>query len=152
MKTPMLVFALVLITVSLSYSGSPPPVLDTEENRIAAARHYVRVAPMKTIIDNSVGEMAKNLPEDERAQFVQLMTKAIRIEVLQDAAVMSLVKHYTASEINALAEFYGSRVGQSILKKLGKYMADVMPVIQREIIRAANAIQEKERREIVHIR
>lgn len=145
MKTLMVVFALVLITVSLSHSGSPPPVLDTQENRIAAARQYVRVAPLKNMIDDSVGEIAKNLPEDQRAQFVHLMTKVIRIELLEDSAVTSLVKHFTVSEINALAEFYGSPVGQSILKKLGKYMADVMPVIQREIIRAGNAIQEKER-------
>jgi hypothetical protein len=35
-----------------------------------------------------------------------------------------------------LADFYGSPVGKSAMQKFGAYMADLMPVLQAEIIKA----------------
>jgi hypothetical protein len=40
------------------------------------------------------------------------------------------VKHFTAEELQALANFYGSPVGKSAMKKFGQFMADAMPNIQ----------------------
>jgi hypothetical protein len=37
----------------------------------------------------------------------------------------------------ALAAFYGSPLGKSAMQKLGAYMADIMPVVQVEIMKAA---------------
>jgi hypothetical protein len=37
----------------------------------------------------------------------------------------------------ALADFYGSPVGKSAMQKFGAYMADIMPVVQAEIVKAA---------------
>jgi hypothetical protein len=35
-----------------------------------------------------------------------------------------------------LADFYGSPVGKSAMQKFGAYMADVMPAIQAEMLKA----------------
>jgi len=56
----------------------------------------------------------------------------------------SMVKNFTADELKALADFYGSPVGKSAMKKFGAYMADVMPSIQAEVEKAqAKANREK---------
>jgi hypothetical protein len=47
-----------------------------------------------------------------------------------------MVKHFSAEELKALADFYGSPVGKSAMSKFGAYMADVMPAIQAEMIKA----------------
>jgi len=36
----------------------------------------------------------------------------------------------------ALADFYGSPVGKSAMQKFGAYMADIMPTIEAEIMKA----------------
>jgi hypothetical protein len=53
-----------------------------------------------------------------------------------------MTKHFTAPELDALARFYGSREGQSIMKKFGPYMADVLPFIREEV----GQIAEKSKR------
>ena len=47
-----------------------------------------------------------------------------------------MVKHFTTEELKALADFYGSPVGKSAMQKFGAYMADIMPVMQAEIMKA----------------
>jgi hypothetical protein len=64
------------------------------------------------------------------------MRDAVRPEVLERAAMASMVKVFTAEELNALADFFGSPVGKAAMGKFGVYMADVMPVIQQEMFRA----------------
>ena len=66
------------------------------------------------------------------------MTKHIHVEVLERAALASMAKHFTVDELNALADFYGSREGRSAMKKIGAYIADVMPVIQQNMTKAQN--------------
>jgi hypothetical protein len=48
-----------------------------------------------------------------------------------------MVKHFTTDELKAPADFYGSPVGKSAMQKFGAYMADLMPVMQAEITKAA---------------
>jgi hypothetical protein len=48
----------------------------------------------------------------------------------------AMVKHFTADELKALADFYGSPVGKSAMNKIGVYTADIMPAIQAEILKA----------------
>jgi hypothetical protein len=44
-----------------------------------------------------------------------------------------------------LADFYGSPVGKSAMKKFGAYMADIMPVVQAEIMKAAAKMEHQAR-------
>jgi hypothetical protein len=82
-------------------------------------------------------KMATNLPADQRQQFKQMMTKDLDIAAVSKAMTDAMVKHFTTEELKALADFYGSPVGKSAMQKFGAYMADLMPVMQAEITKAA---------------
>jgi hypothetical protein len=58
------------------------------------------------------------------------------LDALTKAMTDAMVKHFTTEELKALADFYGSPVGKSAMKKFGSYMADVMPALQAEIMKA----------------
>ena len=58
------------------------------------------------------------------------------MDALSKAMKDSLVKHFTAEELKALADFYGSPVGKSAMSKMGDYTADLMPVIQAQVMKA----------------
>jgi hypothetical protein len=81
-------------------------------------------------------KMATNLPADQRQQFKQMMTKDLDIAAVSKAMTDAMVKHFTTEELKALADFYGSPVGKSAMQKFGAYMADLMPIIQAEMMKA----------------
>jgi len=113
---------------------------DSEEERVAAAKRYLEVAQMSKMVDDTVTELAKGFPAEQRERFLAFMHDAVRPEVLERAAMASMVKVFTAQEINALADFFGSPIGRSAMSKFGLYMADVMPVIQQEMFRAMQSL------------
>ena len=64
------------------------------------------------------------------------MTSQLDIAALTKAMIDSMVKHFTTEELKALADFYGSPVGKSAMQKFGAYMADIMPAMEAEIMKA----------------
>ena len=109
---------------------------DTPENRLAAAKQYLRVSPIQEMMDDMTEKISLTMPLEQRREFVDLMKRRVQMDVIEQATINGLVKHFTVREIEALAAFYGSPEGKAITKKMGVYMADVMPIIQREIQRA----------------
>jgi hypothetical protein len=81
-------------------------------------------------------DMAAHLPPDQRDQFKKLMTSQLDIAALTKAMIDAMVKHFTTEELKALADFYGSPVGKSAMQKFGAYMADIMPTMEAEIMKA----------------
>lgn len=134
---------LLLLVSSFWIDVSAADIPDTHGNRLVAARHYLEAVPMKDMMRDMVMESAKNLPEKVRPAYVQFMTKAIRVDVMEGAALASMAQHFTVKELNAIADFYGSAEGRSAMKKFGAYMADVMPVIQQEMLRAQKQLENQ---------
>ena len=89
--------------------------------------------------------MATNLPADQRQQFKQMLTKDLDIAALSKAMTDAMVKHFTTEELKALADFYGSPVGKSAMQKFGAYMADLMPVIEAEMMKAQAKVNQSQR-------
>lgn len=116
---------------------------DTYGNRMAAAERYLQVASMKDMIHDMIIETAKNVPEEYRSIYVQLMIKHINVPVLERAALASMTKNYTVEELDALANFYGSKVGQSAMGKFGAYMGDLMPTLQQEMTKSQEVMRSE---------
>jgi hypothetical protein len=70
-----------------------------------------------------------------------MLTKNLDIEALTTAMQGAMVKHFSADELSALADFYGSPVGKSAMSKFGAYMAEVMPALQAEMVKAVQKTQ-----------
>ena len=133
MKQKVLVL-LVLTVCAWSPAFSAP---DTPETRRKEAERYLQVSPPKALFEDMADKMAANLPADQRDQFKKLMTTQVDIAALSKAMTDAMVKNFTTEELKALADFYGSPVGKSAMQKFGAYMADIMPVVQSEIMKAA---------------
>lgn len=109
---------------------------DSAADRQAAAARYMSVVPMSKMLDDSFAELALQLPSDKRAGFIAKMKQTVRADALERIALESMIKTFTGDELNALADFYGSKPGRSAMQKFGIYMGQVMPAIQAEIQRA----------------
>jgi hypothetical protein len=109
---------------------------DTPDNRREQAERYLQASPPKALFEDMAKKMAANIPANQRDQFVELFTSQLDIDTLTKAMKEAIIKHITAEEIKALADFYGSPVGKSAMSKFGDYMADLMPTMQAEIMKA----------------
>ncbi|MBF0135968.1 MAG: DUF2059 domain-containing protein [Magnetococcales bacterium] len=87
--------------------------------------------------------MAKNLPPERRAEFTTLMKEVTRLNNVEKFTRAAMVKIFTADELNALADFYGSQHGSNAMKKFGVYMAEIMPAVQEEMLRATREVNER---------
>jgi hypothetical protein len=122
----------VLLAFTVSASSPVFSAPDTPETRRKEAERYRQVSPPKALFEDMADKMA-----DQRDQFKKLMTTQVDIAALSKAMTDAMVKNFTTEELKALADFYGSPVGKSAMQKFGAYMADIMPVVQAEIMKAA---------------
>ena len=91
------------------------------------------VADIPNLIDGMARQMAMNFPPGERPSFIAFMVglDIVRLEV---AMVDAMVNHFTSAELEALAGFYGTPLGKSILRKMPAYMGEVMLAINEIMI------------------
>jgi len=129
------------LAVALASAGSAWAAPDTRENRLAAAQRYLETTPIEGMFDKIIDQMAKSgqIPMDQ-TELMAEFTARLDIAKLKTVTLAAMVKHFTADELNAMADFYGSAAGRSVVRKMGAYMADVLPVIQTETVRVMQEI------------
>lgn len=125
----ILICLLLLATHAVAMENS----LTNRENQ---AQRYLEATPPKALFLDMADKVAYNLPPEDRQTFKDLLTKHLDINALTYAIKTSLVNNFTADELSALADFYGSEVGKSAMSKFGSYMAEVMPSIEAEMTKA----------------
>lgn len=126
----------VLLITLFASSAFVVSATDTPETRRREAERYLQANPPKALFEDMADKMAANLPPDQRQQFKRMMTADLDIAAVSKAMTDAMVKNFTAEELKALADFYGSPIGKSAMQKFGTYMADLMPVLQAEMIKA----------------
>jgi hypothetical protein len=125
-----------LVLVMLSIATAAFALDDTPANRTKEAERYLKATPPEDMMKDMADKMAMNMPPESRTEFKNLMTKHLDMAAVTKAIKDAMIKHFTTDELKALADFYGSPVGKSAMKKFGVYMTDAMPVIQTQILKA----------------
>ena len=95
---------------------------DTPENRRVQAQRYLEASPPKQLFADMTKNMSASVPAAQRDKVMAMFSTAV--EHLDMTAVTkdmedTLVKRFTAEELKAMADFYGSPIGKSIMSKMG---------------------------------
>ncbi|NKB22440.1 MAG: DUF2059 domain-containing protein [Alphaproteobacteria bacterium] len=133
---------IVILSTAIGIVSTLAVAQDSPANRAAAADRYLKAVPMTKMIGDSIRALSRQVPAKNRARFAAEMKKVIRLSVLEDLTRKSMVKTFSTDELNALADFYGSKHGSSAMGKFGAYMGQVMPALQKEIQRGIREIQK----------
>jgi hypothetical protein len=141
-KTIAIAFSALLISSACALAQSE----DSPAAREAGVDRYMNAVPTSRMMEDTYTEMSKQLPPEQRAWFISNMRRVAKVETIERLAKASMIKHFTADELNALADFYSSKHGASAMAKFGAYMADVMPPLLQEIQRAAQEVQTERKR------
>jgi hypothetical protein len=114
---------------------------------MAAAKRYYSTVDRRKLIDETLRATAASLPEDKREEVLALARTHFRFDDMMTIALAALVKDFNTAELNAMADFYGSAEGKSILAKYPAYIAEVMPAmlaeVKRDIAEMQTEVQNK---------
>lgn len=133
--TPLLLPILFVIGWAVSLPAGTLALEDSPMARAAQADRYLKAMPPKEMFEDLAGQMSQNMPPEQAQQFRDAMMKEVDLAALEKAMKAAMVKNFTAAELNALADFYGSEVGKSAMSKFRPYMADLMPALQAEMLK-----------------
>ena len=114
-------------------------IANTEANRMAQARRYLEAVPVRGMLEDMAENMAANMPE--HASEIRKGVAAVDVGEMTEVMLNAMVKHFTAEELRALADFYGSPAGKSAMGKFGAYMAEIMPYLQLQMQNILRAMQ-----------
>lgn len=112
---------------------------DTPQNRAQEADRYLAAVPTKELMEDMMTKMAKGMPDDQRSQFLDMMTKRLDMTAIRKAQRDAMIKVFSADELAALAEFNAQPAAKSAMRKMGDYMAEMMPVVMGEVMKAQAA-------------
>ena len=129
------------LIVAMSCAGTAAAQTDTPEARVQAVDRYFQEVSMRDMMNDMVKEISKQLPPEKRDGFENALLRNLRLDVVEAAARQSLARHLTVEEIDTFTEFLQRPAGKSAMGKMKFYMADLMPVVQQELVRAMKLSQ-----------
>jgi hypothetical protein len=135
----------MIARIALIFIFISGPVLaleDSNSNRLEQAERYMATSPPEELLKDMAVNMSMNLPPEDRDDFRNLLIEHVDVDTISNTIKASMVNYFTADEMAALAEFYESPIAKSAMSKMGAYMADAMPTIQAEMMRAIGAMEQ----------
>lgn len=124
------------LILSFVFCVSSFAIDDTMANRMAQADRYMEATPPKEMLSDLVEGSSEKMPVSQRKAFQELMLKYFDIDDYAKDMKDALVKHFSADELSALADFYGSPTGKAIMKKMKVLTAEIMPKAQAQSMKA----------------
>jgi hypothetical protein len=138
------IFRITVVLLALTGSVFADNILsDTPENRAKAVDEYLSLVSTKDLVDDMTEKLAAAVPEDKREAFKSMLTKHFDLDALLAAQKQSLAKIFTVGDLKAMIAYQSTPEGKSSLKKMGAYMADLMPVVQAELKKAMLATAQE---------
>src|SRR6516162_10046776 len=131
----MKILRITVVLFALTGSAFASDVLsDTPQNRAKMVDEYLKVVPVKDLLDDMTEKLAATVPEDNREAFKSMLTKHFDLDALVAAEKQSLAKIFTVGELRVMIAYQSTPEGKSSMKKMGAYIADLMPVVQAELV------------------
>ncbi|MFZ1109423.1 MAG: DUF2059 domain-containing protein [Rhodomicrobium sp.] len=116
---------------------------DTPQNREIQADRYLEAIPPQGMIDELLARTADTLPADQQDPFKTLVSKHLDRAAITAAIRAAMAKTFTADELQALADFYGSTLGKAAMTKMQSYQQEVAPTLMNEFQSAVTKAEEE---------
>jgi len=102
---------------------------DSQENRLAQAQRYVELYDFKAMFAEMMTSNATTA--DQRAVASKRIAK-MDFDKVKAIYLAAMAQVYTADELAACADFYGTPIGRSILSKQAKFNIAIVPGLKEE--------------------
>jgi uncharacterized protein len=132
--------ALVLAATALAAAaqGAAPPL---DPARARAADRLMEVQSPRQLMQDMAVKMSAQMEPAQREPFMAMMRDAQLLDRIILLTREALARHFTAEELNALADFYSQPIARSAMGKMDSYMADIAPRMIHEILQKARELE-----------
>jgi hypothetical protein len=137
---------LFLIGAMLLLAPTAQAQQDTIGTRLAAAERYVDAADLGSLIEGILDQSIQQLPPEKQREAKASQQKIlanIDMTKLRNIMVNAMVQTMNTDELTALANFYNTSTGKSILRKLPALEAAMKPAMAQEIANGVQRAQQK---------
>ena len=142
MRTSILKAVVIMTMALLTYSNAwANDAGKIDKAKEAAIQQYLKTVPIENMLDDAMNEFIKMVPVETRGTIKDTFKNLDRKKIT-DATIKSMRTHFTTNEIKALTKFYASPEGKSVMHKMAAMQAEVMPVIQTEVVESLRKVTE----------
>lgn len=110
--------------------------VEVSAERLALAEQMHDVWPIRTRMERALDNVAEGFPPERQAEVKATMRRSIQFNQLEEESIKAMAEIFTAEELQAMIDFYGSETGRSISAKTSDYELALRPVITRMIDKA----------------
>lgn len=106
------------------------------ETRLQLARDMHEIWPIRVKVENALERISERVEASQRVRFKAAMRQAIKFEALEQASEEAMADIFTAKELQAMIDFYGSKEGRSVSHKTADYERALEPLLVKMIDKA----------------
>lgn len=136
MKQLILFLLLVVFSAPVMAQSSTAPLSADEQKRLELSIKMHDVWPIRPRIESALDAIGQNFPEDKQAEVKASLRKSIQFNQLEEESTKAMAEIFTAEELQAMIDFYGSEVGKSISAKTSDYELALRPIMVKMIDKA----------------
>lgn len=115
-------------------TGELPP------EQLRAADKVLAVTNLHRLTDQLILELAQRLPTEKRQPFITLARRTVDMAQIETLTRQHLAEHFTTEELQVLAEFRSTPIGQSITEKLHSFDLRLEAHIQQQVALAVQRL------------
>jgi hypothetical protein len=131
-----LVLALLQAPAFAADSAAPAAAVvkaDDRAERVKYATDFADIKPIREAIDRDIEAVAIGLTEDEKEDFMRFIQLRVNYEKMEETSIQLMADMFTAAELKAMVDYYGSPEGRSAEDKARDYTAKIGPMVSSAI-------------------
>lgn len=106
------------------------------EERLKLSKQMHKIWPVRPKIERALDAIAEQIEPQNRMKFKSAMRKAIDFGSVEQGSIEAMADVFTADELKAMIEFYGSKEGRSVSFKTDDYQRALQPILVKMLDKA----------------
>jgi hypothetical protein len=125
----LIALAVMLSGPALAQDTAAPAGGDDMATRTQLAARMHEIWPVATRVEEAINTVVEGVPDGDREAFKARMRQAIDQKALEEESIAAMASVFTAPQLQAMVNFYGSTEGQAVSAKTEDYMKILQPVM-----------------------
>ena len=137
---------LTFIAIALFMALSLPAAAQQDDHvaKLAAAKSFLKTNSAEKIFEQMMAQVKKMVAQrpGTPAPDADAIKATLNFEEMNKTMLDGLVRDFSLEELKAMAKFFNSPVGQSIMKKMPVYQSEVMPAVMQKMQQAVSTYMQ----------
>lgn len=132
MKYLLLIFMAFMVASPVYAQDDLAP----EPTNLELAEQMHKIWPIRPKIEAIIDIISEDIAPNDRLRLKAALRQAIEFDALEDASIEAMAEIFTAEELEAMIDFYGSKEGRAVTFKVDDYERALEPTMTKMMDKA----------------